>query len=342
LAWTADGREIVFSSTRAGGDFSLWRVSASGGTPERLAVGGHYVPGVAISRQGNRLAYVQWSGDFNIYRIDVSGPTGSVGPPVKLTDSTRLDYAPQYSPDGKRIVFQSDRSGSQEIWVCDSDGANPVQVTSLGKWAGTPRWSPDGRQIAFDLSAGSEGGIYVISAEGGVPRPLVTGDSFDNVPSWSRDGRWIYFASTRTGESQVWKVPAEGGEAVQVTRQGGGLAFESPDGKYVYYVKDSAQGIWRVPVDGGQEIQVSDSFNSDNFGDWAVVNDGIYFINPEVKDGVAIEFFDFATRKVKQVAGLGKVNILPLGVPVSPDRRQILYAQNDQAGGDIMLVENFR
>ena len=59
LAWTANGREIIFSSTRAGGDFSLWRISVSGGTPERLAVGGHYVPSVSISRKGNRLAYVQ-------------------------------------------------------------------------------------------------------------------------------------------------------------------------------------------------------------------------------------------------------------------------------------------
>jgi len=156
------------------------------------------------------------------------------------------------------------------------------------------------------------------------------------------DGRWIYFASDRTGESQVWKVPAEGGKAVQVTKQGGELAFESPDGRYVYYSKDSAPGIWRVPVDGGEEIQVFDSFRSELFSDWAVVSDGIYFINPDAEDGVAIEFFNFATRKVKPVAALGKVAILPFGMTVSPDRRQILHAQNDNPGGDIMLVENFR
>ena len=341
-AWTADGREIIFSSTREGGDFGLWRISASGGTPERLAVGGHYVPGASVSRQRNRLAYVQWSGDFNIYRIDVSDSTRPTSPPIKLTSSTRLDLNPQYSPDGKRIVFQSDRSGSYEIWTCNSDGANPVQMTSLNKIAGTPRWSPDGQQIAFDLYPEGRGDIYVISAGGDLQRPIVTGDSEDHLPSWSIDGRWIYFASDRTGESQVWKVPAEGGKAVQVTKQGGGVAFESPDGRYVYYVKDSAPGIWRVPVDGGEEIQVFDSFKSELFSDWAVVSDGIYFINPDAKDGVAIEFFNFATRRVKQVAALGKIAILEFGIAVSPDRRQILYAQNDNPGGDIMLVENFR
>jgi len=105
---------------------------------------------------------------------------------------------------------------------------------------------------------------------------------------------------------------------------------------------DSAPGIWRVPVEGGEETQVIDSFKSELFGDWAVVNDGIYFINPDARDGVAIEFFNFATRKVKQVAALGKVDIYPHGIAVSPDRRQILYTQEDQRGGDIMLVENFR
>jgi Tol biopolymer transport system component len=239
-------------------------------------------------------------------------------------------------------MFQSDRSGNNEIWMCNSDGSNPIQLTALKKYAGTPRWSRDGKQIAFDLHAQGKGDIYVISSDGGPPRPVVTGDSDDHVPSWSADGRWIYFCSDRTGEHQVWKVPAEGGEPVQVTKQGGDLPFESPDGRYVYYVKALDSGIWRVPVGGGEEVEVLDTFNQGNVADWAVVNDGIYFINSTAKEGVDIEFLDFATRKVKQVAALGKVEILPFALAVSPDRRQFLYAQNDNPGGDIMLVENFR
>jgi Tol biopolymer transport system component len=229
--------------------------------------------------------------------------------------------------------------------MCNSDGTNLVQVTTLNKFAGTPRWSPDGQQIAFDFFGEGKGDIYAVTAEGGLPRPIVTGDSDDVVPSWSADGKWIYFASDRTGEHQVWKVPAQGGEAVQITRQGGFVGFESLDGKYVYYIKPfPTQGIWRVPVDGGEELQVLDSFKSQNLGDWAVVNEGIYFINDlEAKDGVAIQFFDFATRRVRQVAGLGKVQIFEHGIAVSPDRRQILYTQKDgQGSSDIMLVENFR
>jgi Tol biopolymer transport system component len=342
--WTADGREIIFSSSnpfvRNG---SLWRIQASGGAVEQFTIAGYNVMYPHISRRGNRMAYVQASGDYNIYKIDVSGTTVSKNPPTKLIASTRNDVSPQFSPDGRRIVFASDRSGSTEIWMCDSDGSNVVQMTSLNKaLAGTPRWSPDGQQIAFDLFEDRRGHIYVISTAGGRPRPITTGDFDDIVPSWSRNGKWIYFASNRTGVYQVWRVPAEGGEAVQLTTLGGGLAFESFDGKYVYYVKDwQHPGIWRVPVDGGEEVQVLDSFHSENNGDWAVVEDGLYFINPEPKDGIAMEFFDFATRKVRQVGKLGKVSINTNCIAVSPDRRQILYVQIDHSGEDIMLVENF-
>jgi hypothetical protein len=92
-------------------------------------------------------------------------------------------------------------------------------------------------------------------------------------------------------------------------------------------------------VDGGEELRVLDSFKSEA---GVVVNDGIYFINPGAKDGAAVEFFDFATRKERRLAGLGKVSITGFSIAASPDRRQILYTQNDQTGADIMLVENFR
>jgi Tol biopolymer transport system component len=353
LAWTADGREIVFSSTRAGigagqlYDYGkafisrLWRIPASGGAAEQVALGGLNFFFPNISRHGNRLTYVQTSPeDANIYRIEISDTTVSKNPPTKLIASTRHDGGPQFSPDGKRIVFHSARSGPLEIWMCDSDGTNLVQVTSLNKRAGSPRWSPDGQQITFDFYEEGKGDIYTISVEGGQPRPIVTGDSDDHWPYWSADGKWIYFASDRTGIWQVWKVPAQGGEAVQVTRQGGLLPCESPDGKYVYYNKGGGtRGLWRVPVDGGEELRILDSFKSE-LG--VVVNDGIYFINPDAEDGVAMEFFDFATRKERRIADLGKVSILPFRIAVSPDRRQILYTQNDQTGADIMVVENFR
>jgi eukaryotic-like serine/threonine-protein kinase len=351
LVWTPDGREIVFPSDRGGG-YGLWRTSVTGGTPERLAVGGDndFSPPLspqgnrlAISRQGNRLAYVQGAFDTNIWRIEIPKSKGRSSAPTKLIASTNLDQAPQYSPDGRKIVFESTRSGSYEIWVCDSNGTNLLQLTSFDRVTGTPRWSPDGRHIALDSRIETHSDIYVISAEGGSPRRLTTETSDDNVPSWSRDGRWIYFSSNRTGDHQVWKVPAEGGEAVQVTKKGGFAAFESPDGKFVYYTAFTAPGIWRIAVEGGEETPVIDQPKLGYWGCWAVADGGIYFVNVEVKLHPTIEFFSFATGRVRQIATMEKEAVLGgPGFAISPDGRWILYAQVDQSGGDITLVENFR
>jgi eukaryotic-like serine/threonine-protein kinase len=351
LAWTPDGREIVFASDRGGG-YGLWRISVTGGTPERLAVGGdndfspplsHQGNRLAVSRQGNRLAYVQSAFDTNIWRIEIPELKGGNNPPTKLIASTNLDQGPQYSPDGRKIVFESTRSGSYEIWVCDSNGTNLAQLTSFDRTTGTPRWSPDGRHIAFDSRIETNSDIYVTGAEGGSPRRLTTDTSDDVVPSWSRDGQWIYFASNRTGGYQVWKIPAEGGEVVQVTKQGGFAAFESPDGKFVYYTA-LKPGIWRVAVEGGEATPVLvDQPKLGYWGYWAVVDGGIYFVNVEVKSHPTIQFFSFATGRLTQIATMDKeAVVLGPGFAVSPDGRWILYAQVDQSGGDITLVENFQ
>ena len=312
LAWTPDGNSIVSLSFR-GGSTRLWKVPPSGGTPEPLAVGGDtgslQFAGSppSFSRQGNRLVYAQSLEDTNIWRIKLSSPTGPAGTPTQLISSTRHDSGPQYSPDGQRIAFHSARSGSMEIWVCESDGLNPVQLTFLGLHSGTPRWSPDGRQIAFDARPERSADIYVVSAEGGPPRRVTVERSNDVVPSWSRDGRWVYFASSNLGADwQVWKVPAEGGKATQVTKRGGFAAFESPDGKFIYYAKLDSPGLWRISVEGGEESLVLDSPEEGYWGYWVVMEQGIYSVDPGATPHAAIEFFSFATGRVTQVAALGE------------------------------------
>jgi Tol biopolymer transport system component len=342
LDWTADGREIVFSSNRAG-SFSLWRISASGGQPEPLAGVGEGALDPTIPAQGKRLAYTQDNTEINIWRMELPKPPGQSKAPTKFISSTRWDMLPEYSPDGQSIVFMSTRSGSSEIWRCDSEGSHPIRLTFFGGPAGgAPRWSPDGQQIAFDSRPEGHTDIYVVSVEGEPPRRFTTQSSDDWVPSWSRDRRWVYFTSNRGGDQQIWKVPAEGGKAVQVTKQGGFFALESPDGQFVYYAKrlGTNPALWRVPVDGGEEVPVHDLVKPADWAQWAVVDEGVYFVNATEPSSPAIEFFDFATSQVRSIATLEKPTVF--GLAVSPDGRWILYTQIDRRDSDIMLVENFR
>jgi Tol biopolymer transport system component len=299
-----------------------------------------------ISRQGNRLAAAQiLAANSDIWRVQIASVTGQNAAPVKFIASTMLENSPQYSPDGQQIAFDSNRSGSREIWVCDREGRNPQKLTDMGvPYTNNPRWSPDGREIAFECLLDGDKDIYVISANGGKPRRLTTEPSGEEYPSWSRDGRWIYFSSSRSGNSQIWKVPAAGGAAVQVTRHGGFESFESPDGKHLYYTKGLLiPGIWRIAVTGGEETLVLDHHKAGAWRSWAVTEQGIYFATAITPARSMIEFFSFATSEITLVAAIGGgIATGAHGLAVSPDNRWLLYGQSDQSGSDIMLMENFR
>lgn len=337
LDWTPDGAYIVFSSDRLGGNLRIWKVSISGGQPELLSMPTPIGEEISLSRHGCRLAYTQREWNSNIWRYEARRMTGQSALATKLIASEGYNAFPQFSPDGKRVAFVSSRSGSWEIWVCDSDGSNPQQLTLEGHTATSPRWSPDGREIAFQSPATEGSPIYLVSSEGGQPHRLMTGKSKVAGASWSRDGKWIYFGSDRSGTWQVWKVPPHGGHAVQVTQKGGAGGVESPDGKTLYYAKGlRVQGLWKVPVQGGEETQVLHHPWAGLFECWGVAREGIYFYNDDTS---AIEFFSFATRKITQIA---KPEKRGGDVALSPDGRWILFSQVDQDTSGIILVDNFR
>jgi Tol biopolymer transport system component/DNA-binding winged helix-turn-helix (wHTH) protein len=343
LTWSADGKKIIFSSHRDGG-LSLWAASLAGGEPERLPLGGAAATGPTISRKGGLLAYTQGLIRPNLWSIALSQNGRRVsGGPSQFLFSAAYNNGPQFSPDGKRLAFTSGRSGYNEIWTCDAtDCSEPQQLTSLKVVSGMPRWSPDSKQIVFDSRPTGHSQVMTISAEGGSPVPLTDGKSEDKVPSWSSDGKFVYFSSNRSDAAQIWKVPASGGQPSRVTQHGGFAAFESSDGRYLYFAKDNEPGIWRMPTGGGDETRILADLSPEYWGDWALSQRGIYFF-PGASPHAAIEFFDFASKRVSRVAELaGPPPAGDPGFAVSPDARRIIFSQVDTSAVDLMLVKNFR
>jgi serine/threonine protein kinase/WD40 repeat protein len=344
-AWLPDGSEFVFSS-RIGTSFGLSRIAVSkGAIPKRISLDASDASTPAISRHGNRLAFATGKYDLNIWRIDLKGPGQKPSLPSRFIASTLQEMSPAYSPDGRKIAFMSQRSGTDEIWICDTDGSKAAQLTSFGGSAiDFPNWSPDSQNIAFTVwHKGVKDDLYVVSANGGVPRRMTTDPAEDTLPYWSHDGRWIYFSSARSGREEIWKMPSSGGEALQITRNSGFFPKESADGKFLYYMKGwpGAVSVWRASVAGDQEVKILDSVHGE--GLWAVGKDGIYYFrtpDPDKGGQSDICFYEFATGQTRKVLTIKRhVNTY---IAVSPDGRTILYTQPDESGSVLMLVENFR
>jgi Tol biopolymer transport system component len=347
--WTRDGREIIFAhGTQL--HASLYRIPVSGaGPPQKLPFGdGAWHP--AFSQQGNRLAFERGVADSDVYRVThpdrVDAPADYEDLTAEiLISSSRADNHGVYSPDGSRIAFRSERSGRPEIWVSNSDGTLPIQLTNYdGADVRSPSWSPQNDRICF---ASGESGTYdisVIDAAGGRGKRLTTDRANDLAPSWSRDSQWIYFHSDRAGGEQIWKIPSEGGEPVQVTTKGGSHAFELSDGRYICYERDGA--LYRAPVDGGEETKlleavetVGNTSQAVGTAAYATQAERIYFLSRLDESGDrSLCFIDLNTGSVITVV----LRFPDALVSISPDARWLLFSEGGNLVFDLMLVENFR
>jgi len=346
ISWTRDGSEILFGQPpRIHQPPFLWRVSAEGGAPrliEGLGVGAE----PAVSSSG-RLAFIRRFVESGIRRFERASD-GTYRDAGTTASSSALDWEPRLSPDESRLLFVSNRSGSDEIWVVDVDGRNLERLTDVEGPAGQPSWSPDGRLIVFDLSMDGEGDLYVVPASGGAARPLVTGPGHDARPEWSIDGEWIYFGSNRGGEFEIWKTPARGGEPIQVTEGGGYSPDASPDGKWVYFLRGRlGSAVWRFST----EDESAEPFMEDvPFGEqarWTADERGLYFLGTEVNpDGESrwiLRHRDARTGALRQTADLGLHKSYQVrSIDVSRDGGTLYYATVERDESDLMIVDDFR
>jgi Tol biopolymer transport system component len=341
-AWTSDGKDIVFSTSLGTGSGTrgyLWRIPADARprTPATRIPLTEQGLRPAFSKQG-KLVFARDVTDENIWRLRLDA--GKASKPERLIFSTRQDYEPRYSPDGRRLTFSSDRSGTNEVWVCDADGGHPQQLTFMNvTMTAGARWSPDGQRLVFLSSKEGQQEVYLMGADGGKITRLTNNPAHDSAASWSRDGKWIYFTSNRSGRFEVWKMPPDPqGTAVQVTRNGGFAAIESTDGATLYFSRGFARGsaheILQMPAAGGQEVPLGIQINS--WGDFEVTDRGIYYVPPRDSK---VMFYSFATKSATTLTALEKRPAF--GLTAAQDNSSVLYTQFDSESSELVMIENF-
>jgi Tol biopolymer transport system component len=334
--WARDGRRIAYVTGerhRARHEVRLISVSNP-----RTSDSIRLEPDLTELTLGLHLIYVRETQDSNIWRTEIRSPGRPPANPQRFISSTRYDYQPRYSPDGKKIAFLSTRSGSQEIWITGADGGNASQLSAFGgPLVGGLAWSPDGARLVCHVRLEGRASLFSVPVSGGAPRRLTTGTD-DSTPSYSRDGRWIYFAR-RSERLEIWRMPAEGGHATPLLRSnGGGMPLESSDGKSLYYCHERAEeGIWKAPAQGGEGQRVTGPAAGPVCG-LALGTDGIYY---SPANSHSIHFVSFSTGSSRPVASSDRPIGHGLGISVSPDQRFLLFYRLDQSGSDLYMIENF-
>jgi TolB protein len=232
-SWSLDGSRIVYTNIRSGdmpageglllvvGD--IWTMNADGSDQRQITSGPIYGALPSFSPDGRSILFTSnATGNPELWLMNVDGtdphPITHTTGSGAAKDGTELNYSSHgsFSPDGTKIAYASTQSGNLEVWVMDSNGSNPIQLTFPNDLdapdAHNPTWSPDGGKIVhYGGFARSHGYIFTMNPDGS-DRTQLTFEYPSDDPSWSPDGQQIFYDILRDGQSQTeaWIMNRDG------------------------------------------------------------------------------------------------------------------------------------
>jgi Tol biopolymer transport system component len=265
-AWAPDGIRLAYTA-EVDGFRQLFVRDTRTGNERRVTTGTRDDIQPAWSPDGRRLAFVRaTAGRGKLEPTDIYGWYQDGGDVWVLDVATGAEtrvvenaFGPAWAPDGRSLSFDATWAGPRRIWVADTTGRNPRQVTSDSSEAvihARARWSPDGRRLVFRRQDKSSADVATAEAGAGTIVRLTADNMLDLDPAWSPDGRRIYLTSNRGGGLNLWRIPVApdgraAGPAEQVTTGAGDdvEAAVAPDGRrLVFAVRGINADLWRLPV----------------------------------------------------------------------------------------------
>ena len=261
-------------------------------------------------------------------------PRPTLAQATAITNNPSDDLYPSWSPDGRRIAFNSDRDGDHDIYVMNADGSDVTQLTHNSSRDLHPVWSPDGRQIAFSSFWGE---IYVMNADGSDVTQLTPNFDFVDRLAWSPDGRQITF-SNYLGHlnSEIYVINSDGSGVTQITHSSwrDDEPEWSPDGQQIAFDSDLDsdweldRDIYVMNSDGSGVTKITHSASLDIQPAWSPDGRRIAFISNQDGD-FEIYVMNADGSGVTQITHSSGRDSDPAW---SPDGRRIAFASN--RGGD--------
>jgi Tol biopolymer transport system component/DNA-binding SARP family transcriptional activator len=272
--WAPDGKRLLYLSDREGSRdvyvVDIGDDNRRSSEPRRLTagLGAH---SVTLSADGTKLAYATFAFHNNVYAVTVpSDGEVSVRSAVALTQGSQTVEGLAVSPDGQWLAFDSDRSGTQEIWRMPAAGGDAERLTETSSSNFLPTWSPDGGTIVFYEYRDGRRRLRTVASTGGRVHGVLDDGSDDRYPHFSPDGTTLLFSrrlgtlyylfTVRRTSDSSW------GAAQQLTRLGAGGARWSPDGRRFLYFTAPAQELAVAAVDApdaGTPIVPADSLSGE-------------------------------------------------------------------------------
>ena len=214
---------------------------------------------------GTRIAYT--SGPplkQEIHVVDLDGHNKT-----RLTNLNALSMSPDWSPDGRTIVFAVQKEYRAAVYIVD---VKTRAAKEIGTWDGVvlaPKFSPSGSRIAIVLSKDGNSEIYTISPQGGTPKRLTVSWGIEMFPEWSPNGKQMIFVSDRAGGPQIYRMNADGTGVERITYIGSYNQSPawSPTGEWIAYAgrESGTFDLLLTRVDGmGDVIKLTDGMGGRN------------------------------------------------------------------------------